>query len=153
MTRRIYLALFVVLAVLALTACSSGPSPAVSKADTLVKAYITAYQAKDAKQTLSLFSEDAIYMDQGSPGFRSTGEMYARNFNTAWAQTFQDPLFQVKFETHFISSDGTSATLKTVYTNKGKNGNTASVPMIIMLGIKDGKIVREDDYYDFSPFK
>jgi ketosteroid isomerase-like protein len=118
-----------------------------------VNAYIAAYQAKDTQQILPLFSGDAIYMDQGSPEFRAIGEMNVSSITTAWAQTFQDPLFQVNFESYFISSDGTSAALKTVYTDKNANGNPTSVPMIIILEIKDGKIVREDDYYDYSPFQ
>jgi limonene-1,2-epoxide hydrolase len=34
----------------------------------------------------------------------------------------------------------------------GKDGNLASVPIMVILEVKDGKIIREDDYYDGSPF-
>lgn len=136
-----------------LAACGSNSTQKLNNPEELVKAYIAAYEAKDTSKILALYDKDAIYMDQGSPANRSMGEMYVRNITTAWAETFNDPIFEVKFLSYFISHDGTHAALTTTYTNKNRQGNPVSVPMMIILEIREGKIVREDDYYDFTPFE
>ncbi len=56
-------------------------------------------------------------MDQRSPAFRGTGEMYIRNLQTMIASTFTEPSFSVKVEAYFVSTDGASAAIRAVYTN------------------------------------
>lgn len=153
MGNRIILCLGIIIVAMLLTACGPNSSQTVGKSEELVKAFITAYETKNTKQYLALFDKDAIYMAQGDPGMRSVGEMYVRNLTTPIAETFNEPTFQVKFESYFISVDGAKAALTTIYTNKDSTGNPTSVPMVIILEIRDGKIVREDDYYDFTPFE
>lgn len=143
------------LVMLLVTACGGAPgqSAAVQEAESTVKAFITAYEAKDTDKTMALFDQDAIYMDNGSPGFRGMGQVYVRNIRTIWAQTFQNPAFQMKFDSYFVSADGKHAALTATYTNRGLSPTPSSVPLVIILELSNGKIIREDDYYDSSPYE
>jgi ketosteroid isomerase-like protein len=79
--------------------------------------------------------------------------MYVRNPASAIAQTFQEPDFQFKANSSFVSDDGRSAIIVGTYADVGKDGKVASVPMVILLELRDGKIIHETDYYDGSPFE
>ncbi len=133
-----------------LTGCTSGPSQAVTSADNLVKAFITASEAKDINQYVSLFSEDARYMDYTGP---TTSPMYLRDVRPILAQRFNDPAFSIKVESYFISSDGASAAVRSKLTYKNSQGDPASAPVVVILQIKDGKVVRQDNFYDSRPFE
>ena len=55
-------------------------------------------------------------------------------------------------EVIFVISTAMFVALNGTYTNIGKDGNLASVAIVIILEVNDGKIIREDWYYDNSPF-
>jgi hypothetical protein len=52
-----------------------------------------------------------------------------------------------------VSDDGRFAAIDGTYTNVGKDGKVASVPTVILLELRDGKIIHETDYYEGSPFE
>jgi hypothetical protein len=140
-------------------ACSSlSPSPIpthtspITVAESLAQAFISAEEAKQAGDYLGLFAYEAVFMDNGDPFFRKRGVDYIRNSQQYVIQLFQQKNYGVKFSSHFVSEDGRFIALTGIYTNTGKDGNPASVPMEIILEAKDGKIIRQDDYYDSSPF-
>jgi ketosteroid isomerase-like protein len=144
------------LVLLVSTACGAaqpagGGSPAQAKAS--VKAFIAAYEAKSAKDYLATFDKDAVYTDLGRASIRNSGSMYVRDLSSAVAQAFQEPDFQFKVNSSFVSDDGRFAAIDGVYTDVGKDKKPASVPMVILLELRDGKIVHETDYYDGSPFE
>jgi ketosteroid isomerase-like protein len=58
----------------------------------------------------------------------------------------------MKFTSQFVSRDGRFVALNGTYANAGKDGNLASVPIVIILEVRDGRIVREDQYYDNGAF-
>jgi len=128
-----------------------GGSPAEAKA--VVKAFVSAYEAKSAKNYLAVFDTDAIYSDAGRASIRNAGSMYVRDLNMAIAQTFQEPDFQFKVNSSFVSDDGRFAAIDGVYTDVGKDKKVVSVPMVILLELRNGKIIHETDYYDGSPFE
>jgi hypothetical protein len=130
---------------------TGGGALAGSKA--AVKAFVSAYEAKSAKDYLAVFDKDAIYSDLGRASIRNAGSMYVRDLNTAIAQTFQEPDFQFKAKSSFVSDDGRFAAIDGIYTDVGKDKKPASVPMVILLELRDGKIIHETDYYDGSPFE
>jgi hypothetical protein len=130
---------------------AGGGSPAQTKA--VVKAFISAYEAKSAKDYLAAFDKDAIYTDLGRASIRNSGSMYVRDLNTAILQTFKEPVFQYKVNSSFVSDDGRFAAIDGIYTDVGKDKKPASVPMVILLELRDGKIIHETDYYDGSPFE
>ncbi len=166
MTRKQFLLLFVGLSLLSVmtASCSnlpSSPTPTlppptptspIPATENLAQAFITTYEAKQAADWLALFSNDALFMDNGSPHARKEGVRYMRDDQTYVKYLFSLPHFSMKFGSHFISDDGRFIALSGTYTFTGKKGELASVPIMIILEVEDGKIIREDDYYDGSPF-
>jgi ketosteroid isomerase-like protein len=160
MTRTQFVLLFSIISMslVLLVACSSispsttSSSSSIQSAENLAQAFISAYEARHAADWLNLFSNEAIFMDNGNPSFRKEGGVYARDSQTYVNYLFQKENFAMKFSSHFVSADGHFIALTSIYTDTGKDGNPASVPMVIILEVKDGKIIREDDYYDSSPY-
>jgi ketosteroid isomerase-like protein len=166
MTRKQFLLLFVGLSLLnVMAAACSGLSPSptptlppptptspIPATESLAQAFVTTYEAKQAADWLALFSNDALFMDNGNPAARKEGVMYMRDQHTYVKYLFALPHFSMKFSSHFVSDDGRFIALSGTYTFTDKKGEIASVPIMIILEVKDGKIVREDDYYDGSPF-
>ena len=128
------------------------PTSPVLAAESVAQAFITAYEAKQAENWLALFSNDALFMDNGNDEFRKEGAHYVRNEQTFVKHLFSLKNFSMKFNSYFVSDDGRFIALNGTYTSTGKDGNPASVPIMIILEVVDGKIIREDDYYDGSPF-
>jgi ketosteroid isomerase-like protein len=161
MTRIKFLLSFTILSMglVVVVACSSRTPSGVSNqsspvrvAENLAQAFISSYEAKQAADWLNLFSYEAVFMDNGNPTYRKLGVVYIRNDQIAINHLFSLQNFSMKFSSHFVSEDGRFIALTGTYTYTGKDGNPASVPMEIILEVKDGKIIREDDYYDSSPF-
>jgi ketosteroid isomerase-like protein len=161
MNRIQFLQLFTVLSMglVVVVACSSHTPSGVSNqsspvqvAENLAQVFISAEEAKQAGDYLGLFSYEAVFMDNGDPFYRKRGVEYIRNSQQYVIQLFQQKNYGVKFSSHFVSEDGRFIALTGIYTNTGKDGNPASVPLEIILEVKDGKIIRQDDYYDSSPF-
>jgi ketosteroid isomerase-like protein len=146
--------------VLLLSACGTPAAtlvPPTSTADisvveNLAKAYIFAYESEQAADYLALFSYEAIFLDNSTP-FRSyvIAEL-VRNSGPYVNNLFKNTNFGMKLDSHIVSRDGRFIALTGTYTNTNKDGNLASVPIVIILEVKDGKIIREDQYYDNSPF-
>ncbi len=150
------------MAVLLLTACSMPPTTPVPPTPTgtavipvvqdLAKAFVSAYETEQAADYLALFSYDAIYMDNSTPFRTEEVVIPVRNSRTYVNHLFKTMNFGMKLNSHFVSKDGRFVALTGTYTNTGKDGNPASVPIVIVLEVKDGKIMREDWYYDNSLF-
>lgn len=124
----------------------------IAVADTLAKAFISAYEGKDIVKYQSLFDKDAILEDLGSLSARNAGAVYIRNISTMIGITFRSNEFEVKLPTYFVSVDGRYVSLMGTYTNKGMDGKIHTVPTAVILEIRDGKIIRETDYYDGTDF-
>ncbi len=121
---------------------------AANDAETLVKAYIAAYEVKDATAYLSLFSRNAEYVDFAVQVHAKIGQL-----RTELVSSFRRPGFQFNIKTFFVSADGRFAALQGTYSDSGGRGQAASVPIASLLEILDGKIVKEALYYDGSLFK
>jgi len=159
MTRIKFLIFFTILSMglVLVVACSSlSPSPThtsqTTVAESIAQAFISSYEAKQAADWLNLFSSEAVFMDNGNATSRKEGVVYIRHSQTYVNYLFSLQNFSMKFSSPFVSEDGRFIALTGTYTYTGKDGNPASVPMEIILEVKDGKIIREDDYYDSSPF-
>ena len=133
------------------SAVSNQSSP-VQVAEKLAQAFISSYEAKQATDWLNLFSSEAVFMDNANATYRKEGVVYMRDNKTYVSYLFALKNFSMKFSSHFVSEDGRFIALTGIYTNTGKDGNPASVPMEIILELKDGMVIREDDYYDSGPF-
>ncbi len=143
--------LFLVPACSGASPTTSNPS-AVAAAENVAQAFITAEETKSASDYLELFSNDALFMDNSNATMRERGPDLMRLSQTYVKYLFDQTKFAIKFNAHFISQDGRFITLTGAYTNAGKDGNLASVPICVVLEVKGGKIVRQDDYYDSGPY-
>lgn len=152
------------MSLLLLVACSSmspaatatPPPPTatavISVVEDLAQAFISAYEAEQAADYLALFSNEAIFMDNSTPYRNDVVAIPMRNSSSEVSHIFKNTNFEMKFNFHFVSRDGRFVALTGTYTNTGKDGNLASVPIVIILEVEDGKIMREDQYYDNSLF-
>jgi hypothetical protein len=118
------------------------------RGDSLLNAYISAYQAKDARAYLSLFSQDADYVD-----FAVQVHAKISQLKGELASSFRREAFRLVFHSSFLSADGKSAALQGTYSDSARGGEPASVPIASFLQIAEGKITREAIYYDGSLFK
>ena len=121
---------------------------APNRRDSLLNAYISAYQAKDARAYLSLFSQDADYVD-----FAVQVHAKISQLKGELASSFHRESFRLVFHSSFLSADGKSAALQGTYNDSARGGEPASVPIASFLQIAKGKITREAIYYDGSLFK
>jgi ketosteroid isomerase-like protein len=143
---------FAILSISLFVACSGNSPSATATAEKVAQAFISAFEAEQVGDYMALFQQDAIYMDNSNATMRKEGADYIRNYFTYVNYLFQHTNFAYKFSSYFVSPDGRFIALSGTYTNTGKDGKIASVPLQVILEVKDGKIIREDDYYDSSPF-
>jgi ketosteroid isomerase-like protein len=127
---------------------SSKSRQAGGEAESLVNAYIAAYEAKDATTYLSLFSRDADYID-----FAVQVHAKIRQLKDELISSFHREGFRFKIRSFFVSADGRFAALQGTYSDSGRRGQAVSVPIASFLEIRDAKITRETLYYDGSLFK
>jgi ketosteroid isomerase-like protein len=132
------------------------PQPTTTADITVVKnlaqAFISAYGSEQAGDLLALYSYEAIFMDNSTP-YRSDW-LYdlVRNSSNYVINLFENTSFGMKLDSYVVSRDGRFVVLTGTYTNIGKDGNLSSVPITIILEVKDGEIIREDQYYDNSSY-
>jgi ketosteroid isomerase-like protein len=118
----------------------SGPS--------LIRAYISAYQAKDAQAYLSLFSRDADYVDYAVQVHAKINQL-----REELASSFRREGFCLDFHTFFVSADGAFAAIEGTYSDSARSGDPTSVPIVSILQMRGHKITKEALYYDGSKFK
>ncbi len=114
----------------------------------LLNAYVSAYLAKDARGYLSLFSQDADYVD-----FAVQVHAKIAQLKGELASSFRRGGFRLVFHAFFVSADGRSAALQGTYTDSARSGEPASVPIASILQLAGDKITKEALYYDGSLFK
>ncbi len=127
------------------------PSP-VLLAESIAQQYASAFEARDADKFFSLHSDDALYMGYGVGNSRGATKikLYVQELQALFRYVES---FQVKITSYIVSADGRFVVLQGSYTDWGKNGYPATVPIVVIVEIRDGKIVQETAYYDGSPFK
>ncbi len=122
-------------------------SPA-SSPESVVADYVSAYQEKDARAYLALFSQDADYVD-----FAVQVHAKIRQLKDELASSFAREGFHLVFHSSFVSSDGRFAALQGTYSDSARSGEPASVPIVSILQIAGAKLTKEALYYDGSLFK
>lgn len=137
--------LFILAVALAIVLSACGQQGAgASETPALVKAWISAYESKDADKFIALYSDDVYYADWAIGAF-ITGK---DGWSSGVRSTFPEEGFAVKVNSYFVSSDGRFAAVECIYSNKDRQGRIVSMPMASILEFKNGKIVKETDYYD-----
>ena len=130
---------------------SIGPPESQASGETahaLTTAYVSAYQAKDVAEYLSLFSKDADYVDYGVQVHKKI-----RQLREELQLSFQREEFHLEFHSFFVSEDGRFAALMGSYTDTDRRGRDISVPIVSILRFHNREIVKESLYYDGSDFK
>ena len=126
----------------------TGTSSDASTNDPILNAYLSAYKEKDARAYLSLFSQNADYVDYGVQVHAKIGQL-----KEELASSFHREAFRLVFHLFFVSSDRRFAALQGTYSDSARSGEPTSVPIASILTIADGKITKEALYYDGSLFK
>lgn len=126
----------------------ASPTSAAAQSEATVRAYIAAAESKDVDRYLALFANDAVYYDYAYFDTREYGAKPVKELRPYFEDIFGDPYERLKFDRYILSADGTSAALVGAYTGFTDAGTTATVPMAEILQLRDGKIIRLDDYYD-----
>jgi len=126
----------------------SEPRSTPNAPDSLINAYISAYQAKDPRAYLSLFSQDADYFD-----FAVQVHAKISQLKDELGSSFRREGFRLSFHSFFVSADGKSAALQGTYTDSARSGEPVSVPIASLLQMAGDKITKEALYYDGSLFK
>jgi ketosteroid isomerase-like protein len=131
------------------------PDPA-KETGVLVQGYIDAYHALDADKFMSYFADDATYFDTA---LKDIGVYTRAALDRSVHSTFSAAIsaegkgFKVEINSFFVSPDGKFAALEGTYYDFNKFGRQVPMPMVIILEFRDGKIIRETDYYDRGPVK
>lgn len=128
------------------------PTVVISVVEDLARAFILAYESEQAADYLALFSDEAIFLDNSTPFRNEVVADLVRNSGTYVNNVFKKTNFAMKLDSHFVSRDGRFVAFTGQYSNTGKAGNLATVPIVVILEVRDGKIMREDWYYDNSVF-
>jgi steroid delta-isomerase-like uncharacterized protein len=141
---------FVVVVVIAglLTGCGQQGGGA-DRTEALVKEWITAYEAKDVDRFIALYADDIYYADWAIGAFIEGKD----GWSSGVRNTFPEEAFAFKSASSFVSADGRFATVEGRYSDDDSEGRVVTVPMATVLEFKDGKIVKETDYYDGSAFR
>jgi ketosteroid isomerase-like protein len=125
---------------------------AVLQAESIAQQYASAFEERDVDKYFLLHSDDALYVDNGI-GYDSKPakvRLYVQELQALFRYVDS---FQVKMTSHFISTDGRFVVLQGTYSDWGKSGFPTTVPIVIVVEIREGKIVQETAYYDGSPFR
>ncbi len=148
---------FMTAAVAAAVSLAASPGFAADSADAVVKAYLEAWNAHDSAKAAGFFADNVVYYD-ASIGKPAEGMAAAKAVidgfltavpDTKWAMKGA-PVAQgdhVAFEWEFSGTntgawgDGTAAT-----------GKKFSIAGASIFEVKDGKIVKQSDYYDALGF-
>lgn len=123
-------------------------SAEVAAAEAIVNAYVSAYEAKDARKYLSLFAAGGDFLDYGV-------QIHAqvKALKVELGRAFARETFHFRVHSFFVSADGRFAALQAIYTDLARNGKPVSVPTLAVLEFVEGKIAKETLYYDGSLFK
>ena len=122
---------------------------AIAEATTAIGQWLVAYNGRDAASFLSFYAEDARYVDLVSPKWRV---MTKSRLAADVASRFPRDEFQSRLEpspgsamdsAYFVSPDGRFAAVQGTYLDRGTPGG---LPMLIVLELEAGQIVRQHNY-------
>lgn len=125
------------------------PDPAVPTR-ALVQGWVDACHALDADKYMSYYAGNAVYHDMSLTDLG----LYSRDaLDRVVHSNFKQAGFKVEITSFFVSTDGKRAALEGTYYDLNRSGKQVGMPIVILLEIRDGLIIRETDYYDRSPIE
>jgi len=139
----------VVVAAACLLAGCGQPGESAAQTEALVREWVSAYEAKDADRFIALYADDIYYADWAIGAFIEGKDGWSSGVRS----TFPEAAFAFKATSSFVSADGRFATVEGSYSDNDNEGRVVTVPMASVLEFRDGKIVKETDYYDAGAFR
>jgi ketosteroid isomerase-like protein len=123
----------------------SGCDGTTTTKDSLVDGFAAALQAKNVDLILSYYSDDFVYLNVT---IMDLGEVALADYQRVLRQGYAagDGIFipdQV-----YYKADQSGAALSGSLTALDKTGRMATVPMVMIVEIANGKITRQIDYFD-----
>jgi ketosteroid isomerase-like protein len=136
----------------AAAAGSPAAKAAVAASTATIQRWLVAFNGRDATTFLSFYAEKARYVDVVSPRWRV---MSKSQLAADVASRFPTSEFASKLEPEpespmdagfFVSADGRLAAVQGTYADETAGGSLVDQPMLVILELKDGEIVRQYDY-------
>lgn len=140
-----------------LACCSAQPSPAGStstesaeETGKLVQGWMDAYLAMDVDKFMSYYDVDVTYLNVVIKDFGTvTFDGLSKSIRTDLLE--EDSGWE--FLSYFVASDGTFVAIQATYHELNHSGKQVSIPITIVLEIRNGKIIRQTDYFDGGQIK
>jgi ketosteroid isomerase-like protein len=133
----------------ALAPGSPAANTAVAEATATIEQWLAAYNGRDAATFLSFYAEDARYVDLVSPKWRVmtksqlAADVASRFPRDEFQSKLERPLGSATDSAYFVSPDGRFAAVQGTYLDRGTPGG---LPMLIVLELEAGQIVRQHNY-------
>ena len=160
---RLYKLLFGLASAMALsvtTAMAEDTAPTENAAITLATEYLKAYSTFDVTNMAPYYSDDAVFLDptasraspDGQPLFAFNGKDAIIKGLGDYALQYKSFTLDYKIERQYESNNVVVFVAQLTYKGEGKNGNTfeGGAPIVTAITVKDGKIVRHMDYFDYK---
>ena len=121
---------------------------AIAEATATIEQWIVAYNDRDAEAFLSFYADEAGYVDVVGPEWRvmTKAELaadVASHFRRAEFESRLEPSFGSVVDSFFVSADGRFAAVQGAYEDQG---TISAKPMVVILEIEDGAIVRQHNF-------
>jgi ketosteroid isomerase-like protein len=111
----------------------------VDQTKAAIEKWKTAHNSRNAQEFLSLYTEQVEYKDIISPAWRAlTRKTLEEEVNA----NFNDRQYQSQLESFFVSPNGRFAAARGTYQDQ----KTPSIPMIVILEIENGMIIKQYNY-------
>lgn len=140
-----------------LVACSAQSSPAISDSpesaeatNKLVQGWMDAYQEKDVEEFMSYYDEDMQYLNVVIKDF---GTVTFDGLSKSIRNDLLDDDSGWEFVSFFVDSNGNFAVIEGMYYELNRSDKQVSIPIAIVLEIRNGKIIRQTDYFDGGQIK
>ncbi|HTP00915.1 MAG TPA: nuclear transport factor 2 family protein [Anaerolineales bacterium] len=125
-----------------------GSDPASKATQAIVEKWIAAYQDRDAKGLLALYSDDVVWNECSTDPCYHEGLTELKG-DVPSSYGFGNPGFKVEAQSYFVTNAGQKAVVQTLYTDP--NTQSVNAPSVTVLQIKDGKITSETWYSAAMP--
>ncbi len=114
-------------------------SKKVDKVRSTIEKWTAAYNARDVESFLSFYSDQAEIIDVIAPEWRT---LTKKTLEQDVTPKFNSDKFKSNLDTNFISADGSFVAVQGIY----KDAKTVKTPMVIILEVENGLIIKQTDY-------
>lgn len=133
-------------------------APAPNEAVEIAKEYLSAYSTFDVKIIEPFLADDAVFEDPTSVGqtplengFFFEGKQAILDGLGGYAAQFAEFSLRYDYERIYESAGNVVVVAQMNYLSTTKDGTTykGAAPIVTVVKVEDGKVVRHSDYYDY----